>query len=203
MEAATALALQASEHLEKYVTAQLYYSLVGRDLEADWLSFAEYQKLGILVWSPLAGGFLSGKYDRQNPAPGGTRFAEAGNFVPFDKERGYAVIDALREVSSRYGATPAQVAIAWLLTRPAITSVIIAARTNERLDENIRAVELTLSGEDLELLDRVSAPATVPYPRWMVEQLDLAEDPRPRLLDPDAFAGGRVRDRRGTAWKPR
>src|SRR5262245_28645101 len=125
-QAATALAVQTREHLEKYVTAQLYYSLVGRDLEADWLSCAAYHQLGILVWSPLAGGFLSGKYDRQNPAPPGTRFAESGNFVPFDKERGYAVVDALREISSRHGATPAQVALAWLLTRPAISSVIIA-----------------------------------------------------------------------------
>jgi len=155
------------------------------------------------VWSPLAGGFLSGKYDRQNPAPSGTRFAEAGNFVPFDRERGYAVVDALREVASRHGATPAQVALAWLLTRPAISSVIIAARTNERLEENSRAVDLSLSGDDLELLDRVSAPVTEPYPRWMVNQLDLAEDPRPRTLDPAAFADGRVRDRRGTPWKPR
>jgi aryl-alcohol dehydrogenase-like predicted oxidoreductase len=200
-QAATALAVQEREHLEKYVTAQLYYSLVGRDLEADWLSFAAYQKMGILVWSPLAGGFLSGKYDRQTPAPSGTRFAESGNFVPFDRERGYAVIDALRAVAARHDATPAQVALAWLLTRPAISSVIIAARTNERLEENIRASDLSLSGEDLELLDRASAPVTAPYPRWMVEQLDLAEDPRARILDPAAFADGRVRDRRGTPWE--
>jgi aryl-alcohol dehydrogenase-like predicted oxidoreductase len=199
-QAATALAVQEREHLEKYVTAQLYYSLVGRDLEADWLSFAEYQQMGILVWSPLAGGFLSGKYDRQTPPPSGTRFAESGNFVPFDRERGYAVIDALRAVASRHDATPAQVALAWLLTRPAISSVIIAARTNERLEENIRASGLSLSGEDLELLDRASAPATAPYPRWMVEQLDLAEDPRRRTIDPAAFEDGRVRDRRGTPW---
>jgi aryl-alcohol dehydrogenase-like predicted oxidoreductase len=202
-QAATALGVQAREHLEKYVTAQLYYSLVGRDLEAEWLSFAEYHQMGILVWSPLAGGFLSGKYDRQNPAPSGTRFAESGNFVPFDKELGYAVVDALREVASRHGATPAQVALAWLLTRPAISSVIIAARTNERLDENIRATDLSLSGGDLELLDRASAPTTEPYPRWMVDQLDLAEDPRARTLDPAAFADGHIRDRRGTPWKPR
>src|SRR5215831_10856031 len=138
-QAATALAIQEREHLEKYVTAQLYYSLVGRDLESDWLSFAEYQKLGVLVWSPLAGGFLTGKYDRQRPAPPDTRYAEAGVFVPFDRAKGYEIVDALRAVAARHQATPAQIALSWLLTRPAISSVIIAARTNERLSENIRA----------------------------------------------------------------
>lgn len=201
-QAATALAVQEREHLEKYVTAQLYYSLVGRDIESEWLSFAEYHKLGILVWSPLAGGFLTGKYDRQNTAPAGTRFADAGNFVPFDREKGYAVIDSLRLVAAKHSATAAQAALAWLLTRPAISSVIIAARTNERLAENIHSVDLSLDGEDLEILEGVSAPA-VAYPRWMVEQLDLAEDPRSRTLNPDRFASGRVRDRRGTRWEPR
>jgi aryl-alcohol dehydrogenase-like predicted oxidoreductase len=199
-QAATALALQRREHLEKFVTAQLYYSLVGRELEADWLSFAEYENLGILVWSPLAGGFLSGKYGRGRPAPSDTRFAEAGRFVPFDEEKSYAVLDVLSEVATQRGATPAQVALAWLLTRPAISSVIIAARTNERLDENLRAVDLALSAEDLRLLDDVSSTGPT-YPRWMVEQLDLAEDPRPRALDPERFASEPpVRDRRGTRW---
>src|ERR1700732_4478133 len=100
-QAATAVMLQERLGLEKYVTAQMYYSLVGRDLEHEFQSFAEYHNLGILVWSPLAGGFLSGKYSRENPAPGGTRFAEAGNFVPFDREMGYGVVDALKEVANR------------------------------------------------------------------------------------------------------
>lgn len=196
-QAATALAVQERQHLEKYVTAQLYYSLVGRDLEADWLSFAEYTKLGVVVWSPLAGGILSGKYDREKPAPADSRYAEAGTFVPFELERAYAVIDVLRQVAARHGATPAQVALAWLLTRPMVSSVIIAARSNDRLAENIAAVDLTLTAEDLDALDRVSSPGTT-YPRWMVEQLDLAEDPRARVL---GNANG-VRDRRGTRWNP-
>jgi aryl-alcohol dehydrogenase-like predicted oxidoreductase len=201
-QAATALAIQDREHLEKYVTAQLYYSLVGRDLEADWLSFAEYQKLGVLVWSPLAGGFLSGKYDRQHPAPPDTRYAEAGVFVPFDREKGYEIVDVLRAVASRHQATPAQIALAWLLTRPGISSVIVAARTNERLSENIRAVDIVLTEDDLRTLDEASNPG-LPYPRWMVEQLDLAEDPRRRLLDADRAArAAPARDRRGTRWTP-
>lgn len=199
-QAATAIALQERQHLERYVTAQLYYSLVGRDLEAEWLPFAQYQGLGVLVWSPLAGGFLSGKYDAANPPAAGTRYAEAGNFVPIDKDRGFRVIASLRAVAQRRGATPAQVALAWLLTRPAISSVIIAARTNERLAENIRAIDLDLSTDDRRELDQVSDPGIV-YPRWMVEQLDRAEDPRARLVAAGTGADwDDVRDRRGTRW---
>ena len=104
-------------------------------------------------------------------------------------------------VAARHTATPAQIALAWLLTRTAISSVIIAARTNERLAENIHSVDLSLGREDLEILERASAPA-VTCPRWMVEQLDLAEDPRSRTLNPDRLTSGRVRDRRGTRWEP-
>src|SRR6185503_6351628 len=127
-QAATAVMLQECLGLEKYVTAQMYYSLVGRGLEYEFQSFAEYHDIGILVWSPLAGGFLAGKYNRHNPPPAGSRFADAGQFVPFDREMGYRVVDTLKEVAARYGATPARVAIAWLLGRPAVSSVIIAAR---------------------------------------------------------------------------
>jgi len=198
-QAATALAFQEREHLEKYVTAQLYYSLAGRDLEADWLGFAEYSKLGILVWSPLAGGLLTGKYDPKRAAPKHTRFAEAGAFVPFDPARTGAILNCLQAVAARHQATSAQVALAWLLTRPAISSVIIAARTNERLAENLAAVDLELSAQDRSELDAASDPGR-PYPRWMVEQLDLAEDPRPRLLDSGLAGDPRVHDRRGTPW---
>src|SRR5208337_4216593 len=101
----------------------------------------------------LAGGFLAGKYSRSNPAPAGTRFAEAGNFVPFDKEMGYRVVDALKEVAGRHGASPARVALSWVLGRPAVSSVIVAARKIEQLEDNIRAVDLQLSDDDRRLLD--------------------------------------------------
>src|ERR1700752_3158659 len=139
-QAATAVMLQEQLGLEQYVTAQMYYSLVGRGLEHEFQSFAEYHKIGILVWSPLAGGFLSGKYSRDNPAPSGSRFADAGQFVPFDRERGYRVVAALKEVAAGHGASPARVAIAWLLGRTAVSSVIIAARKQDQLEDNIRAV---------------------------------------------------------------
>src|SRR5258708_19392074 len=125
-QAATVVMLEERLVLEKYVTAQMYYSLVGRGLEHELQSFAEYHNIGILVWSPLAGGFLSGKYSRDNPPPIGSRFADAGQFVPFDREMGYHVVDALKDVAARHGVSPPQVAIAWLLSRPPVTTVIVA-----------------------------------------------------------------------------
>ncbi len=199
-QAATALALQERMGLEKYSTAQMYYSLVGRGLEHEFQSFAQYAGLGILVWSPLAGGFLSGKYTKGSSAASGNRFAEAGQFVPFDREQGYKVVDVLKQVAQRNGVSPARAALAWTLARPAISSVIIAARKLENLEDNIKAVDLTLSAEDTKALDVVSDPGT-PYPKWMVLQLDAAEDPRPKVLHPERYAdGGPWKDLRGTRW---
>ncbi|MBZ0278116.1 MAG: aldo/keto reductase [Anaerolineae bacterium] len=188
-QAAMALGVQQQCNLEKYVTAQMYYSLVGRDLEHDWMAFAEYTGMGILVWSPLAGGFLSGKYRRGTDPASGTRFAEAGQFVLFDQERAYSIVEALVQVAERHNASPARVSLAWTLTRPAISSVIIAGRTLEQLDDNIKAADLKLTAEDLKMLNDISDPGT-PYPKWMVLQLDQAEDPRPRTLEPERFADG-------------
>jgi aryl-alcohol dehydrogenase-like predicted oxidoreductase len=199
-QAATALMLQQNLGLEKFVTAQMYYSLVGRGLEYEFQSFAEYHKIGILVWSALAGGFLSGKYTRANPTPAGTRFAEAGAFVPFDKEIGYRVVDTLKEIAARRQVSPARVALSWTLARPAVSSVIVAARKLEQLGDNIAAVDLQLAPEDVRQLDAVSDPG-VPYPKWMVLQLDVAEDPRSRALCPGRYAdGGAWKDLRGSRW---
>jgi aryl-alcohol dehydrogenase-like predicted oxidoreductase len=199
-QAATAVMLQERLGLEKFVTAQMYYSLVGRGLEHEFQSFAEYHNIGILVWSPLAGGFLSGKYSRANPAPAGTRFAEAGSFVPFDKEIGYRVVEALKEVARRHGASPARVALAWVLGRAVVSSVIVAARRAEQLEDNIGAVELRLSDEEVRLLDAASDPG-IPYPKWMVLQLDTAEDPRSKALYPERYQdGGPWKDLRRTQW---
>src|ERR1700723_2898418 len=154
-QAATAVMLQERLGLEKYVTAQMYYSLVGRGLEYEFQSFAEYHNIGILVWSPLAGGFLSGKYSRANPAPAGTRFAEAGAFVPFDKEMGYRVVEALKEVARRHDASPARTALSWVLGRPAVSRVIVAARKAEQLEDTFGAVDLRLSDEEVRCLDEI------------------------------------------------
>jgi aryl-alcohol dehydrogenase-like predicted oxidoreductase len=199
-QAATAVMLQGRLGLEKYVTAQMYYSLVGRSLEYEFQSFAEYHNIGILVWSPLAGGFLSGKYSRANPAPAGTRFADAGSFVPFDKEMGYRVVEALKEVADRHDASPARTALSWVLGRPAVSSVIIAARTLSQLEDNVGAVDLRLSDEEVRLLDAASDPG-IPYPKWMVLQLDTAEDPRSKALYPERYVDGSPwKDLRGTRW---
>jgi aryl-alcohol dehydrogenase-like predicted oxidoreductase len=199
-QAATAVMLQGQLGLEKFVTAQMYYSLVGRGLEHEFQSFAEYHNVGILVWSPLAGGFLSGKYSRADPAPTGTRFAEAGAFVPFEKELGYRVVEVLKEVADQRGVSPARIALSWLLARPAVSSVIIAARKAEQLEDNIGAVDLQLSDEEVRLLDAASDPG-VPYPKWMVLQLDAAEDPRSKVLHPERYAdGGPWKDLRFARW---
>jgi len=199
-QAATAVMLQERLGLEKYVTAQMYYSLVGRGLEYEFQSFAEYHNIGVLVWSPLAGGFLTGKYTRANPAPVGTRFAEAGSFVPFDKEMGYRVVEALKEVADRRNVSSARVALSWLLGRKAVSSVIIAARKAEQLEDNIAAVDLRLTDDDVRLLDAASDPG-VPYPKWMVLQLDTAEDPRSKILHPERYTdGGAWKDLRQTRW---
>ena len=199
-QGATALGIQERLGLERFVTAQMHYSLVGRGLEFDFQSMAEYHDLGILVWSPLAGGFLSGKYERGKPAPQGTRYKENGNFVPFDKELGYRTIDAAKRVADRHGVSVARVSLAWLLSRPAISSVIIAGRKKEQLADNIAAVDLALADEDLRELDEASDPGT-PYPKWMVLQLDVAEDPRPKTLYPERYADASPwEDRRDYGW---
>jgi aryl-alcohol dehydrogenase-like predicted oxidoreductase len=185
-QAATALGLQERQGLEKYITAQMYYSLVGRDLENDFMSFADYHDIGIIVWSPLAGGFLTGKYDRDNPPAEGTRFAEAGQFVPFDVDRGFEIVDTLEKVAKRHDVSPARAALAWTLSRDNISSVLIAARKLEHIEDNIKAVELELTDEDIEELNEVSDPG-VPYPRWMVLQQAEAEDPRAKTLEPERF----------------
>lgn len=188
-QAAAALGIQAQQNLEKFVAAQMYYSLVGRELEHEWMSFAEYSQIGIVVWSPLAGGFLAGKYTRNQPPPENTRFAEAGQFVPFDKELGFNVVEVLHQIAARHGVTPARVALAWTISRPTISSVLVGGRRLDHLEDNIKAVDLELIEEDLQELHKVSDPG-IPYPKWMVLQLDQAEDPRPKVLAPERFADG-------------
>jgi len=153
------------------------------------MAFAEHSHMGILVWSPLAGGFLSGKYTRHQPPPEQTRFADAGQFVPFNKELGFQVVEVLRKVADRHGVSPTRVALAWTISRPCISSVLIGARRLAHLEDNIAAADLELTADDLRELDAVSDPG-IPYPKWMVLQLDQAEDPRPKVLEPERFAEG-------------
>lgn len=148
----------------RFVSQQVYYSLAGRDIEREILPMARDQRIGTLVWSPLAGGFLSGKFDRHGAADGGSRRARFDR-PPVDLERGYDIVDVLRTVAERHGVGVPRVALAWVLAQPGVTSAIVGAKRPEQLAENLAAAELELTAEDLAELDEVSAQP-VPYPDW-------------------------------------
>lgn len=176
-----ALGISDSQGMERFRCTQSYYSLSGREIERDLIPLIEDQGLGLLVWSPLAGGFLSGKFTRDQEGEG--RRASF-DFPPVDKEKGFDIVDVMREIARAHDASVAQVALAWVLAKEAVTSVIIGARNLRQLDDNIGAVDLELTEEDLDRLDEVSSiPAA--YPGWMGS---LGSDRRPgevRRLDTD------------------
>jgi aryl-alcohol dehydrogenase-like predicted oxidoreductase len=154
-----------SQNLERFVTLQAQYSLVVRDLEREHVPLCRESGMGILPWSPLAGGFLSGKYHRGQSAPEGTRLAKwAERYESFDVERNWKILSALTEVADSLDCSPASVALAWLLTRPQVSSVIFGARSVEQVQDNVCAVDLELSPEKLALLEDASSfPLGYPY----------------------------------------
>jgi aryl-alcohol dehydrogenase-like predicted oxidoreductase len=168
-----ALAISREQRLERFRCTQSYYSLVGRELERETIPLLEDQGLGLLVWSPLAGGFLSGKFTRN----GGDASARRSkfDFPPVNKDRGFDIVDVLKGVAPKYGASVAQVALAWILANRAVTSVIVGAKTVVQLDDNLKAIDVTLSAEDKGALDEVSK-LTTEYPAWMDA---LGSDRRP------------------------
>src|SRR3984957_6410710 len=170
-----ALAVADSHGFERFAAQQVYYSLEARDAEYELVPLAVDQGLGILVWSPLAGGLLSGKYRRNGSPESGTRqVSGTWNEPPVrTREKLYDTVEILVDIAGAHGASPAQVALAWLLGRPAVTSVIIGARTEEQLRDNLSGAELTLAADERAALDKVSAPALV-YPHW--HQLATASD---------------------------
>ena len=150
--------LAKTNHLASYVTLQAQYSLLVRDLEREHAPLCRDQGLGILPWSPLAGGFLTGKFEKGKPPQGGTRLGEkAERFAKYDLDRNWKIIDAVRTVAGEISSTPSAVSLAWLLAKPQVTSVIFGARTIEQLDANLVAADLTLSAKHLTLLDEASA----------------------------------------------
>jgi len=163
-----ALGIADRERLTRPVTLQAYYSIAGRDLEREIAPLLEAERLGLMVWSPLAGGLLSGKYDRDSKGPQGSRRASF-DFPPVDKERAFACIDAMREIAKAHKVSVAQIALAWLLYRPFVMSVIIGATSIEQLDDNLAASDVTLTADELATLDRVSA-LPPEYPGWMIER---------------------------------
>jgi aryl-alcohol dehydrogenase-like predicted oxidoreductase len=163
-----ALCYADAHNLARFRSAQMYYSLANRDIEREVVPLAEDQHLAVLPWSPLAGGLLSGKFDLDQPGPAGAR-RSTFDFPPVDRPRVKAVIAALRDVSRATGLSVPRVALAWLLTRPFVTSVIIGAKTPEQLADNLGASDVKLDPEHVARLD--AASALVPeYPAWMVER---------------------------------
>lgn len=162
-----ALGISALEHFAKFVSLQAYYSIAGRDLERDIVPLLQDQKLGLLPWSPLAGGFLSGKYTRSGSSDNDAR-RQKFDFPPVDKEKAYNIIDVMQEIAKRKNATVAQVALSWLLHQPFVTSVILGAKNEKQLKDNLGAVDVKLDAEELKKLDEVSR-LSPEYPGWMFE----------------------------------
>lgn len=171
--------LGISEHrgLSRFESLQAYYSIAGRDLERELVPLMKDQQMGLMVWSPLAGGFLSGKFRRDSQGPEGARRA-AFDFPPVDKERAYNVIDAMDTIGKAHGVSVARVALAWLLHQPHVTTLIIGAKTQEQLEDNLAAPSLKLTPEQLATLNTVS---TLPleYPGWMISRQNEERVPKP------------------------
>ena len=168
-----ALAVSREQRLERFTCTQSYYSLAGRELEREMIPLLKDQGLGLLVWSPLAGGFLSGKFTRD--AGDDTARRAKFDFPPVDKEKGFHILDVLTAVALARGATVPQIALAWILANDAVTSVIIGARKIAQLDDNLKSVEVTLSPDEVKALNEASKLA-VEYPAWMDS---LGSDRRP------------------------
>ena len=154
--------------LAQFQSLQAYYTLAGRDLEREIVPMLKAERIGLMVWSPLAGGLLSGKYDREGKAEQGSRRVDF-DFPPVDAERGYRVIDAMRPVAAAHDVSVARIALAWLLHQEVVTSVIIGAKRPEQLADNLAATEVKLTGEQLAALNEASR-LPPEYPGWMFER---------------------------------
>jgi aryl-alcohol dehydrogenase-like predicted oxidoreductase len=162
-----ALAISDKRGWERFATLQALYSLLARELENEMVPLCLDQGLGILVWSPLSGGFLSGKYRRGKPQPKGTRLSgPQPSFIPHDIEKGYDIVEELDKIAKAHKATVAQTALNYLLAKEGVTSVIIGARTPEQLADNLKTVNWEISAEEVARLDEMSEPVPV-YPYWM------------------------------------
>ena len=162
------LAISAQRGYGRFESIQAYYTIAGRDLERELVPLAQDQQLGVLVWSPLAGGLLSGKFSPETSGPEGTRRVTF-DFPYVDRPRAFRCVDAMRLIADARGVSVARVALAWLLAKSHVTSVIVGAKNSEQLRDNLSATQLSLSEEELKSLDEVSALPRE-YPGWMVER---------------------------------
>ena len=174
---AKALGLSEAKGYARFETLQAYYSIAGRDLERELVPMLTSEQLGLMVWSPLAGGLLSGKFGPGSNNPEGSR-RTTFDFPPVDKDRAWKVVEAMREVGEAHGVSVARVALAWLLRKPAVMSIIIGAKTLEQLDDNLAAVDLTLTPEEVARLDEVSELPSE-YPGWMFARQGGNRRPKP------------------------
>lgn len=166
-----ALAISEKKNLERFVTLQALYSLIARDLENELVPLTLDQNLGILPWSPLGGGFLTGKYRRGKPRPEGARRTDpTKQFLQFDEEKGFDVVDELEKIAQNHNATITQAALNYLLRKPGVTSVIIGAKTKEQLADNLKTTDWEMTPEEVKRLDDLSKPPRA-YPYWMLERL--------------------------------
>lgn len=155
-------------HKSKFVSLQAYYTIAGRDLEREIVPLLQDQKVGLMVWSPLAGGFLSGKYTRSGETEQGSRRVTF-DFPPINKEKAYDVIDELQVIAKEKNSSVAQLALAWLLQQKAVTTVIIGAKRPDQLQDNLKAIDITFTEDELKKLDAVSKLPSE-YPGWMLER---------------------------------
>jgi len=174
---AKALGVSERRGFARFETIQAYYSIAGRDLEREIVPLMNEEKLGLMVWSPLAGGLLSGKYGPGAPGNGEGRRATF-DFPPVDKDKAWECVAAMREVAEKHGASVATVALAYVLAKLFVTTVIIGAKRIEQLDQNLAATQLRLDADDMKKLDEVSALAPE-YPGWMVARQGAGRRPEP------------------------
>ncbi len=171
-----ALSVSRLNGLEEFKSVQSYYSIAGRDLERDVIPMVQDQRLGLMVWSPLAGGYLSGKFSTNEAAPDNAR-RTTFDFPPLNKDRANQCIEVMRHIAQKHNVSVAQVALAWILSNRAVSTIIVGARKLEQLQDNIHATKLNLDTEELTSLNTVSALA-VEYPNWMIAmQAQYRENP--------------------------
>jgi aryl-alcohol dehydrogenase-like predicted oxidoreductase len=163
---ARAITISEFKGYARFDTLQAYYSIAGRDLEREFAPMFRHTKTGLLAWSPLAGGLLSGKFSRDNQKPENSRRSEF-DFPLVDKERAWRILDVIRPIGVAHGCSPARIALAWLLHQPAVTSILIGAKRTDQLKDNLASVDVKFSREELQQLDQISQ-LPPEYPGWML-----------------------------------
>jgi aryl-alcohol dehydrogenase-like predicted oxidoreductase len=172
-----ALGICRQRGLEQFVTVQAYYTIASRDIEREIVPMIQEEGLGLMVWSPLAGGLLSGKFGRDTATPNDARRSRF-DFPPLDKAHAFNIVDVMRPMAEARGVSVAQIALAWVLKQRAVMSVIIGARSMQQLDDNLAASNVELSADELAALEKISA-IQPEYPQWMIARLSGDRTPAP------------------------